>query len=214
MRIIKCLGVLILLLVSHTAYAQEIFDYLYKGDLAGVKKYIENGTDVNFRYDYNITILMAASNAGKIEIVKYLVKNGADINLNDESEYGGSALFNASAEGHLEIVKYLVDNGADINLQVTTGSTALMMASDDIEIVKYLIENGADVNIQNYEGTTALVWASSIKRNELKSLELIKYLIENGADVNLHDGGNTALYWASTFGYKEIVKYLKSKGAK
>jgi len=219
MRIIKFLGVLILLLVSHAVYAQEIYDYIYEGDLAGVKKYIENGTDVNDQGDeFGWTVLMAASNAGKIEIVKYLVINGADINIIDKSEYGASALKNASSKGYLDIVKYLVVNGADVNLQVNNGSTALMSASalGDIGIVKYLVVNDADVNIQNYEGTTALVWASSTKKNELKSLEIIKYLIENGADVNLHNKeyGSTALYWASTFGYLETVKYLKSKGAK
>ena len=59
------------------------------------------------------TALCVSSENGHLDIVKYLVENGADINkysyhLNNED----NVTCLASENGHLEIVKYLVENGA------------------------------------------------------------------------------------------------------
>lgn len=46
-------------------------------------------------------------------------------------------------------------------------------------------------------------------------LEKVKELVKNGVDVNVKNfKGKTALHRAARYGYSEIVKYLKSKGAK
>ena len=47
-----------------------------------------------------------ASKNGHLQVVKFLVENGADIHANDES-----ALRHASKHGCLEVVKFLVENG-------------------------------------------------------------------------------------------------------
>jgi len=110
--------------------------------------------------------LIEASENGHLEIVKYLLENGADVNqqveiegsgyeYEDEEEsiaYSYTALMDASENGHLEVVKYLIQNGADVNTKDFKGCTALAQASDKghIEIVKLLIKNGADVNAKNY----------------------------------------------------------------
>jgi len=106
MRIIKCLGVLILFIITNTAYAysQNIIDYAKNGDLAGVKKSIADDTDIDFQNKYGYTALIEASKNGHLGIVKYLVKNGADINLHNGDN---TALYWASTFGYKETVKYL-----------------------------------------------------------------------------------------------------------
>ena len=53
---------------------------------------------------------MHASGNGDIQIVKYLVEHGADVNAKDENNK--TALLLASEIGCLETVKYLVEYGA------------------------------------------------------------------------------------------------------
>ena len=102
-----------------------------------------------------------------LELVKYLVEHGADVNAKYDN--GSTVLMEASVYGTLEIVKYLVENGAE-NI-----NKALMIVSSKgyLEIVKYLIQNGADVNIEDYQCNTALDFTT----NE----EIIKILKEAGA---------------------------------
>jgi len=56
---------------------------------------------------------MAAWN-GHIEIVKFLVTAGADVN-HANKQYGYTALTSSTRLGHIEIVKCLVTAGADVN---------------------------------------------------------------------------------------------------
>ena len=154
-------------------------------------------------------ILPKAAYYGHLEIVKYLVENGADINAKDNN--GWTSLIHAAYNGHLEVVKYLVENKADINAIGKyfgfDGLTSLMFASMNghLEVVKYLVENGANINDRN----EALMGASISGH-----LEVVKYLVENGADINTKDYvGITPLIYASMFGNFELVEYLIEKGA-
>ncbi len=56
--------------------------------------------------------LILASAEGHLEVVKYLVSEGADIHAENDC-----AARWASRKGHLEVVKYLVLEGADIHAE-------------------------------------------------------------------------------------------------
>ena len=77
-------------------------DYAIEGDLKKIKEYIVNGIDINVTNECGggVTALMMASSNCYLEIVKYLVENGANIELVDENNY--SALLYASIEGELD----------------------------------------------------------------------------------------------------------------
>ena len=45
---------------------------------------------------------------GDIEVFRYLVEAGADLNMPPQSGWGASALSAAAFSGHAEIIKYLV----------------------------------------------------------------------------------------------------------
>ena len=74
-----------------------------------------------------------------LNMVKYLVEQGADIHVNNEEP-----LNNACYKNDLDIVKYLVENGADIHVN---NEEALHNACryTHLDIMKYLIEQGADI---------------------------------------------------------------------
>jgi len=125
---------------------------------------------------------LAAKN-GHLEIVRLLIKNGADVNIvNKEKE---TALHLAAKNGHLEIVgllieKLLIEKGKVDTLN-NNYITALHLAAKNghLEIVKLLIENGADVNVIGLYVNTAIY--SALERGHL---EIVKLLIDNGANVN------------------------------
>ena len=94
---------------------------------------VVNATNINYE-----TALMKALEYGYFEIVKYLVKHGADVNARDNTNK--TALMYASKWGQLEMVKCLVEHGADINTKDIDDKTALKYAFENhfSEIVRYL----------------------------------------------------------------------------
>ncbi len=99
-----------------------------EGHLEVLKYLVDNGADVNLHgklqmdaydewdayeeiYDsHNSYAIFVASKNGHLEIIKYLVENGAYV-----TESSNMAIRLARENKHDEIVKYLIDNGADNN---------------------------------------------------------------------------------------------------
>lgn len=59
--------------------------------------------------------IICAADYGQTEIIKYLVKKGADVNIKDE--YGITPLLAAIWEGHANAVNLLLSEGANKNLK-------------------------------------------------------------------------------------------------
>ena len=84
---------------------------------------------------------MYASANGHLEVVKYLLENGADINAKD-SNWGYTVLIYAAEYVNLETVQFLIENGADFNIKNNEGKTALDLAKTE-EIKEVLRKAGA-----------------------------------------------------------------------
>ena len=69
----------------------------------------------------NCIILAKACESGNLELVKYLVHLGADIN--NENNFGVTHIFNACESGNIILIKYLVEQGLDINKESNYGHT-------------------------------------------------------------------------------------------
>jgi len=81
-------------------------------NIGAVKLLVESNINLDKKYStHKETILHLASRRNTLDIVKYLVDNGADIGATDK--YGGTPLFDAACSGNIDIVKYLLDQGAD-----------------------------------------------------------------------------------------------------
>ena len=136
---------------------------------------ISKGADIKSKDANGFTILELAATYGNLNVVKYLVEHGVDINAEDAD---AGILIYASQDGNLDMVKYLSDNGADINAMASNGWTALMQAADSghLDIVTYLVENGADVDIKDADDYVAWMVA------ELQGYtEIVDYLKSKGA---------------------------------
>ena len=80
-----------------------------------LKALIENGADINVRWDRGSTPLISAADKGHLESVKILVQAGADISA--KTEYGMDALDFARRKGHTEIVDYLEASISDSQIR-------------------------------------------------------------------------------------------------
>jgi len=147
--------------------------------------------------------LWCAAAAGHLEIVRLLVKSGA--NVNSTTKTNSTPLRAACFDGHFEIVKYLVEHNADIEVANRHGHTCLMIAcyKGHFKIAKYLIDIGADVNRKSVKGNTALHDCA-----ESGSLEIMKLLIGSGARIDVDAYGMTPLLAASVTGHLHIVEHL------
>ena len=75
-----------------------------------------------------------------MDIVRYLVSQGANVNLGTRANHS-TPLHRASQQGHLAIVEYLLERGADAHILDCRGKTALHLAAsyNHVEICKLLI---------------------------------------------------------------------------
>jgi len=173
---------------------QQLFVWAcYQGDLIIADKIRCKGDEnkVEIIHAYNDFSLQLACRQGHLHTVKYLVENGADINVENTT-----SLQYASEQGHLDIVKYLIEKEADIH---AAGNLSLLLAADQghLDIMKYLIENGADINANN---GYPLRWAAANGH-----MEMVKFLVEKGADISVF-----VLEWAVKQGHSDIIKFLKA----
>lgn len=83
-----------------------------------------------------------ASRAGHLEVVKFLIARGADVNLPTRNNQS-SPLHRASQQGHLLVVKFLLDRGADPGLRDNDGCTPLHRAAlaDHTDVCQLLISH-------------------------------------------------------------------------
>ena len=58
---------------------------------------------------------MHASNYGKLDVVKFLADNGA--NIDEKNVYENTSLILASMNGHIDVIKFLLDNRADFTIK-------------------------------------------------------------------------------------------------
>jgi ankyrin repeat protein len=115
---------------------------------------LANGADVNLATHHEVTPLQHACRIGNPEIVKLLLKAGADVNHPGYEKFDGSPLTTAAAYGYKEIVSILLEAGADPNMTDQKGQTALVAAAknNNIEIVRVLLKAGADPSIKDKKG--------------------------------------------------------------
>ena len=125
------------------------------GDLRSVQLQLLLSVDPNQPQIYGFhdegrgyTPLTAASFAGHRDVVRLLLRSGADVNLRDGSERfpGTTAITAAASVGTLDTCQLLLESGADPNIPSGTprGWTALDWAlqSDEQKAVQLLREHG------------------------------------------------------------------------
>ena len=105
---------------------------------------------------------------GNLEVVKYLIDNGVDLEACD-IDFGHTALASAADAGNQFAIDLLVRAGCNINHQDFDGQTALMTAviEDRLKSVKTLVSHGACLKIKDNHGDTVIELAKLMERHSI-----------------------------------------------
>ncbi|WP_264704369.1 ankyrin repeat domain-containing protein [Wolbachia endosymbiont (group B) of Apotomis betuletana] len=107
----------------------------YAVDAKTVRLLVEKGVNVNATDIGGYTALHLAVTEKRLEIVRELIKSGADVNA---EEYGSKCtpLHLACMVGKVEIVEELVEAGAEIEQADKFGMTAMDYSKEVTEVLK------------------------------------------------------------------------------
>jgi ankyrin repeat protein len=150
--------------------------------------------------------LCASARAGDLEISRYLIIQGADVNFLGDY-LSPPALFTGAGAGNLGLVQLLLASGADSNLQHRYGARPLFHSAN-LDVAKTLVAAGADIHATD-------ITSRNVLAHTWKNIEMFRFFLERGVDPNLADyTGNTPLHRASSGNSKSaLVELLLHFGA-
>ncbi|MDO4751506.1 MAG: ankyrin repeat domain-containing protein [Akkermansia sp.] len=127
-------------------------------------------TELHTDHSFTPGAIIICAEKGNMEEVETLLKNGADINAQDEIGY--TPLMAACVAGKTDMVRYLIQTGAEVNKTNSLKETALMLAAQNghAEAVKLLLAAGADKTMKDALQQTAQQHAWYKKHQEIMEL--------------------------------------------
>ena len=200
-------------LMGHTALQVSAMS----GNIAIVRRLLQEGANINSRGSTDSTPLMMAAQHGRTDVVALLLNEGASINatlVNEESSQNALAL--ALDGKHTATARVLLERGAYANATSNQPSGARLIHTvaknsgwGQIPNLTLLLEKGADLEAKNTDGQTPLVLGI-----QADNTETVEYLVEQGADLETRDAnGQTPLIAAVQRHRSEILTLLLDKGA-
>jgi ankyrin repeat protein len=175
---------------------------------------IESGLGVDVQCGCKRTALHLASELNDDVILKFLLEQGANVNLTDR--FGKNALHFAleNAKVNVEIIKLLVDKGIDVETRgYAEGTTPLHFCcrKGHYDALLILLVNDVNVNAKdlfNYSVLHEAVFGGNCN--------CVKELLDHGADINaVCKSGKTVLHAAFEKGSSpnvDVIQLLLSRG--
>ena len=185
---------------------------------------LDCGADINAQSYSGWTPLHIAFRENRKDMVKLLLREGADINLKDE--YGWEAWYYAPQKGYIDVMRPsgpITSKNVSFCPPVHPKSTEIINAKNDdgrnpfhlasycgrTDIVKLLLERGYDADATSGAGSTPLHYASYRGHKDI-----VQLLLEHGVNVNAVDqAGRTPLHMASCLANEDLVELLLENNA-
>jgi ankyrin repeat protein len=196
----------------------------YDGDLKAVQQMLTANKTLreNQSGKYG-TPLHTAAGSGHLEIVRYLLKQGANANAaktigdNETILMSAALVYPGQTEARkLEIVKLLVAKGARVQARDRNALTALHNAASQgsARIVAFLVSHGADINAKTNADMTPLHYAVGYAPINENSVKTAQYLLSKRANLGVKFQGQSLVQYAERANRPQMVALLKKAGAK
>ncbi|XP_053675177.1 E3 ubiquitin-protein ligase MIB2 [Anopheles nili] len=156
--------------LSGSSLADRLVREAAQGNLDYVQNYLGIHPEAVDCVSGGKTCLQVAAHQGHVELVKYLLQHGANVNVVDKE--GDSTLHYASFGNQPEIMRVLLQHNASIDELNSSHCSALHISAHKKppHCVKLLLEFGANVNVQDAYGDTALHDAIGKENTEVVEL--------------------------------------------
>ncbi|XP_076402296.1 ankyrin repeat and SOCS box protein 3 isoform X8 [Peromyscus maniculatus bairdii] len=188
-----------------------LFLAVESGRIDVLKLLLQHGANVNgFHSMCGWNSLHQASFQGNAEIIKLLLKNGADRECQDD--FGITPVFVAAQYGKLESLNILILSGANINCQASDKATPLFIAAQEghIKCVELLLSSGADPDLYCNEDNWQLPIHAAAQMGHTKILDLLIPLTNRACDTG--PDKVSPVYSAVFGGREECLEILLQNG--
>ena len=188
----------------------EIFNSVRAGRIEDVKRLLSlrkaSAKDITI---FGTSLLHSASKSGSTELVHLLIREGADVNAQDED--GDSPLHGAmTSRANYDIARILIDHGADISLKAVDGRTPLHNIFNDTISHVLMRDDWIESMLPDSEGmsiTHYLAWSSRSTPEVFQRGRLYDSTKMLSADHL----GRTCIHLAAARGNVGILSYLAKK---
>lgn len=224
--------------------ARPLLSAVIAGHMNVIEMLVKHGASLDVKGKDEATCLGIAVSWGQEAVLRFLLKQGADIEEICDNR-GRTPISVAAAFGHLSLVQLLLKLGAKIEWKDWDKMTPLLRAvrGGHRTVVEHLVQHGANIECVDETGTTPLNAAVKCGNREIAqflldrgaqmrpdsvwnarplafaafggSEAIVQLLIDRGADLDhQNDYQKTALHWAVEKGHSMVVKILIEAGAR
>lgn len=180
-----------------------------------IKLLLAKGAKIN-QYSYG-TALTEAVNENNIDIVKFLVSKGADVNSTDSCDR--SSLIIAIERNNLDMVKFLISNKANIYFKDISKKDCLMIALEkkNKEIINLFLNKNIDINYTDKNGKSLIKYVLDYC-SITKDYDILNSFNINKDDINknstfVNEKNPNLLLYSIFLKDLYLVKYMVKKGA-
>jgi ankyrin repeat protein len=196
---------------QNVGHVYPLLDAVLRGDLPEVTKLVdEDETLLTQPLESDESILHIACTSTNLEVTKYFVEKGANIDLQDR--HGCTPLYTAVVSKQYDNTQYLIEQGAALELADIDGKTPFYIACQRgwLDIMDLLLAKGADIECRapaHYNFTPLNVAAYE------NNFATVQWLVEHGAPLRALDSfGETSMFSGCFHGNYELVRYLIEAG--
>ena len=157
---------------------------LHGGQKDCVELLLAAKADIEAKDSLKRTPLLCAAEAGHLEVIKCLLRHGADIKQQTDR---GNALVNAISRGHEDVVRYLIEN-TEVELMSCSGHFPGVVvpvifhavAVGNYKTTSLLIKKGTSLKTKLGDGRTVL---HLLNNEPYQDIAIVKLLLRAGADM-------------------------------
>jgi len=117
-----------------------------KGDLKKIKMFLDEGADLNGKYDKGFTPLHWAATMNQVDAIQFLIDKGA--NLNSRDGHQSTPLLLAAFFGNTESVESLLQGGADPNLRNKDGALPVQAMLANRQITEWVARDILEIPME------------------------------------------------------------------
>lgn len=213
-KVVIFIATFVLTLSLYSADLNRIADLINSQDFSKALKEVKSTKNITGTVEPGTTLLHYAVGFGATDLVKELIKKGADINALDID--GNTPLMVAAIVKNIDMIDLLRENGARNDIVNKNGGTAFHIiyeVTDDMSLFEKV-----DARSDFYEALSlspAQIYARTGRLKELKSIlektnDYEQPFIEN-SDFFSNNEGKTLFWYAALNNQIDVMKYLLSK---